>query len=35
MTRFVETEIPGVIIIEPQIHRDERGFFLESYHEPR
>ena len=35
MTRFVETEIPGVIIIEPQIHRDVRGFFLESYHEPR
>jgi len=35
MTRFVETEIPGVIVIEPQIHRDERGFLLESYHEPR
>jgi dTDP-4-dehydrorhamnose 3,5-epimerase len=35
MTRFVETEIPGVVIIEPQIHRDDRGFFLESYHEPR
>jgi dTDP-4-dehydrorhamnose 3,5-epimerase len=35
MTRFVETEIPGVIVIEPQIHRDDRGFLLESYHEPR
>jgi dTDP-4-dehydrorhamnose 3,5-epimerase len=35
MVGFDETEIPGVIIIEPQIHRDERGFFLESYHEPR
>ena len=35
MTRFVDTEIPGVIVIEPQIHRDDRGFFLESYHEPR
>ncbi len=35
MTRFVDTDIPGVIVIEPQIHRDDRGFFLESYHEPR
>ena len=35
MTRFDETEIPGVIVIEPQVHRDERGFFLEAYPEPR
>jgi dTDP-4-dehydrorhamnose 3,5-epimerase len=35
MTGFFETEIPGLIIIEPQIHRDDRGFLLESYHEPR
>lgn len=25
------TEIPEVILIEPQVFRDERGFFLESY----
>jgi dTDP-4-dehydrorhamnose 3,5-epimerase len=31
MSGFVETEIPGVIVIEPRVHRDERGFFLESY----
>jgi len=30
--RFVASKLPGVIIIEPQIHRDDRGFFLESYH---
>lgn len=35
MSRFVETPIPGVIAIEPSIHRDGRGFFFESYHEPR
>jgi dTDP-4-dehydrorhamnose 3,5-epimerase len=29
--RFVETEIPGVVIIEPKVFRDERGFFLESF----
>jgi dTDP-4-dehydrorhamnose 3,5-epimerase len=31
--RFIGTEIPGVVIIEPDVHRDPRGFFLETYHE--
>ena len=30
--KFVETELPGVIAIEPVVHGDERGFFLESFH---
>jgi dTDP-4-dehydrorhamnose 3,5-epimerase len=30
--RFVPTELPGVIVVEPQVHRDARGFFLECYH---
>ena len=30
--RFVETAIPGVIVIEPDVHRDARGFFLETFH---
>jgi dTDP-4-dehydrorhamnose 3,5-epimerase len=29
---FVETEIPGVILVEPVVFRDARGFFLETYH---
>jgi dTDP-4-dehydrorhamnose 3,5-epimerase len=29
---FLETELPGVIVIEPDVYRDDRGFFLESYH---
>ena len=29
------TELPGVVIIEPDVHRDERGFFLETYHQRR
>ncbi|HXV37531.1 MAG TPA: dTDP-4-dehydrorhamnose 3,5-epimerase [Myxococcota bacterium] len=33
MTRFVETPIPGVLIVEPGVHRDGRGFFLETYRE--
>ena len=27
--------LPDVLIIEPTVHRDARGFFVESYHEPR
>lgn len=30
--RFLPTSINDVILIEPDIHRDARGFFLESYH---
>jgi dTDP-4-dehydrorhamnose 3,5-epimerase len=33
LTRFVETAIPGVILVEPGVHRDARGFFLETYRE--
>jgi dTDP-4-dehydrorhamnose 3,5-epimerase len=29
---FVKTEIPGVLIIEPDLFRDGRGFFMETYH---
>ena len=30
--RFLPTALPGVILVEPEVHRDGRGFFLESYH---
>jgi dTDP-4-dehydrorhamnose 3,5-epimerase len=30
--RFAATELDGVILIEPEVFRDERGFFLETYH---
>ncbi len=30
--KFIATDIPGVIVIEPQVYRDERGFFIEAYH---
>ncbi len=32
---FIETGLPGVILIEPRVFRDDRGFFLESYHEQK
>jgi len=28
---FTQTSIADVILIEPQVHGDERGFFLETY----
>lgn len=30
-----ETAIPGVLIIEPRVLRDARGFFVETYHADR
>jgi dTDP-4-dehydrorhamnose 3,5-epimerase len=33
--RFVRTDLPGVIVIEPDIHRDGRGFFFETFHEEK
>jgi dTDP-4-dehydrorhamnose 3,5-epimerase len=30
--RFLPTELPEVVLIEPDVHRDERGFFLETWH---
>tara|TARA_B100001093_G_scaffold124064_1_gene116657 strand:- start:231 stop:785 length:555 start_codon:yes stop_codon:yes gene_type:complete len=29
--KFIQTEIPEIIIIEPTVFRDKRGVFLESY----
>jgi len=29
----IETALPGVCILEPVVHGDHRGFFLEMYHE--
>jgi len=30
--RAVPTDLPGVIVVEPDVHKDPRGFFLETYH---
>ena len=31
----IETELPGVLIIEPNVYGDERGFFQETFHAKR
>ncbi len=30
--RALPTALPGVLLIEPDVHRDARGFFVETYH---
>jgi dTDP-4-dehydrorhamnose 3,5-epimerase len=29
---FINSELPGVVIAEPRVFSDERGFFAETYH---
>ena len=29
--KVTRTDIPDVLVLEPRVHQDERGFFLESY----
>ena len=30
--KFTPTKLPEVILVQPDVHRDARGFFLESFH---
>ena len=30
--KFLPTDLPEVVVIEPDVHLDARGFFLESWH---
>jgi dTDP-4-dehydrorhamnose 3,5-epimerase len=30
--RCIPSTLPGVFVIEPAVHRDARGFFIETYH---
>ena len=29
---FINTDVPGLIIVEPTVFEDDRGYFLETYH---
>ena len=33
--KLIPTELPGVVLIEPRIFRDARGYFLETWHQAR
>jgi len=32
---IIETDLPGVLIVEPRVFGDARGFFLETFHKQR
>jgi dTDP-4-dehydrorhamnose 3,5-epimerase len=33
--KVLETELPGVLLLEPKVFGDERGFFMETFHAGR
>ena len=33
--KCMETALPGVLVLQPDVHRDSRGFFLETYRRDR
>ncbi len=33
--KVVPTDLPGVLVVEPTVFRDPRGFFFETYHAER
>lgn len=33
--KVTETRLPGVLLLEPKVFGDERGFFMETYHAAR
>ncbi len=33
--KVTETRLPGVLMLEPRVHGEERGFFVESWNQER
>ncbi len=33
--KFIPTELPGVVVVEPAVFGDDRGWFYESFNEPK
>lgn len=33
--KIIETTLPGVIVIEPKVFKDDRGYFMETYQQQR
>ena len=33
--RLIESELPGVVMFEPRIFTDDRGYFIETWHQRR
>jgi dTDP-4-dehydrorhamnose 3,5-epimerase len=33
--KYTETHLPGVLLIEPKVFKDSRGFFMETFHQKK
>ena len=33
--KYTETDLPGVLLIEPRVFKDSRGFFMETFHQKK
>src|SRR4051812_20810982 len=33
--KFTPTKLSEVIVVDPRVHQDERGFFYENYHQTK
>ena len=33
--QFLTNELAGIVVVEPKVFEDERGFFMETFHKPR
>ena len=33
--QFLTIELAGIVVVEPKVFEDERGFFMETFHKPR
>ena len=31
--KYIKTDIPGVLLVEPKVFKDSRGFFMETFHQ--
>jgi dTDP-4-dehydrorhamnose 3,5-epimerase len=31
--KYIKTDIPGVMLLEPKVFKDSRGFFMETFHQ--
>ena len=33
--KYTETDLPGVLLINPRVFEDSRGFFMETFHQKK
>ena len=33
--KVIHTKLPGVVVLEPEVYGDERGFFMEAWNKRR